>query len=110
LKYLIIPPHGTSYSRLLHPAADINTFARAWHVTKFAFTNSVCSEEALFYLSDNDWNPILAEQSLSDDVAWAEEELKKQKGKLSKWLGDTDVQTVAVVACGCIVVLLCIVL
>lgn len=111
LKYLIIPPPtGGAFSREFAGPADMDTFTRAWHVTNFAFSTGVCPEEALFYLTDNGWDANLAADSLAKDIAWAEEELKKQRGKLKKWLGDTDVQTVAVVACGAIVVLLCIVL
>lgn len=113
LKTLLIPitPNpGSAHSRALSPAASLDTFTRAWHVTKLAVGKGVCREEALFYLSDNGWDLANASASLEADIEWAEEELKKQKGKIMEFFGDTDVQTVAVVACGCIIVLLCIVL
>jgi len=111
LKTLLIPVvPNPAHARQLHPAASLDTFTRAWHVTKLSIGKGVCFEEALFYLSDNGWDLAIASESLEADIAWAEAELAKQKGKLLQVLGDTDVQTVAVVACGCIIVLLCIVL
>jgi len=111
LKTLLIPvTPNPAYARSLHPAASLDSFTRAWHVTKLAVGKGVCHEEALFYLSDNGWDLASATASLQADIEWAEAELAKQKGKLAQFLGDTDVQTVAVVACGCLIVLLCIVL
>jgi len=118
LKTLLIPVapleehmrQFTAHTRQLHPAAPLDSFTRAWHVTKLAVGKGVCHEEALFYLSDNGWDLASASASLEEDIAWAEAELAKQKGKIAQFLGDTDVQTVAVVACGCLIVLLCIVL
>jgi len=112
LKTLLIPnsPDSPDASRPLHGAAPLDSFTQAWHISKLAEGKGVCREEALFYLSDNDWDLISAGKCLEEDIAWAEAELKKQRSKLVQWLGDTDVQTVAVVAAGCIIVLLCIVL
>jgi len=111
LKTLLIPlTPNPAQTRQLVGAASLDSFTRAWHITKLAVGKGVCPEEALFYLSDNGWDLANASASLEADIAWAEEELAKQKGKLMQFLGDTDVQTVAVVAAGCIIVLLCIVL
>eukprot|EP00026_Physarum_polycephalum_P012054 Phypoly_transcript_12321.p1 GENE.Phypoly_transcript_12321~~Phypoly_transcript_12321.p1 ORF type:complete len:316 (+),score=55.11 Phypoly_transcript_12321:150-1097(+) len=111
LKTLLIPttPDPNS-ARPFASASSLDSFTRAWHITKLAIGKGVCPEEALFYLSDNGWDLASASASLESDIAWAEAELAKQKGKLMEFLGDTDVQTVAVVAAGCIIVLLCIVL
>jgi len=107
LKHLLIPDHQNPN---FPPPPSSASFSRSWHVTKLATVTGVTPEEAQFYLEDNGWDMSLAQASLARDVAWAEGELKKQKGRLREWLGDADVQTVAVVACGCVVVLLCIVL
>ena len=74
LKTLLIPttPTPTPLTRSLSPAAPLDSFTRAWHVTKLAVGKGVCPEEALFYLSDNGWDLASASACLEDDIAWAE--------------------------------------
>lgn len=85
-------------------------FSNTWYIEKLVRTTGACPEEARFYLEDNHWDVVLARESREKDITWAEEELRSRKGKLKEWLGDRDLQTVAVVGLGAVLVILCIIL
>lgn len=115
LKTLIVPdpefaPHPVSLSP--SPSSSLTSNQQSRQINKLAMVENICKEEALFYLADNNWDFSLARASFGDDIEWAAAEWARLrgKGKFREWLGDSDVQTVAVVACGALLVVLCVLL
>jgi len=92
--------------------SSVSSSQKIKQVNKLAYMENISKEEAMFYLSDNNWDMNQARSSFNEDVAWAAEEWKRLhgNGKFKEWLGDSDVQTVAVVACGALIVLICVLL
>jgi len=50
-------------------------------IRKFAVTQKVATEEATWYLTDNDFDYELALQARSDDLAWETQQSRKVKGQ-----------------------------
>jgi len=107
LKYLLVPLPGAVTKGDAPPCFQ---FSPSYHIQKLLSAGADCPEEAVFYLEDNGWDLELARESMEEDMEWAQEELRKRKGKLREFLGDGEMQTVAVVAAGAVIVLLCVVL
>lgn len=119
LKTLVVPDpnYNNNYNNHKHIHSFLSSpeEVQKFNVKKFASREGVCNEEALFYLSDNNWDVERAKESFIDDAEWAREterawKRQREGGRVKEFLGDTDVQTVAIVTCGAIIVLLCILL
>lgn len=88
LKTLLVPdpsrPVSLPSPSPLPTSSSVSSSVQIRRVSKLALVENICREEALFYLSDNNWDFTQARASFTDDVEWATAEWARLHSMLIK--------------------------